>query len=276
MYRGGDAVRRRSDGLRARIGLGRALSVVLPAALLLGTTAGPAFAAKKHRHHRVKSHFSDAAMTLFGSTVPKTTAASDASSVEVAMKFRSAKPGWVTALRFYKGSPNTGTHVGSLWSATGSLLGSVTFAAETASGWQTATLSQPVAINAGTTYIASYHAPRGRYAERINGFSSSVTKAPLTATGSRYVYSSSSAFPTKSYDNTNYYVDVVFTTTAPIFSGPPPVPPLPDPVPVPIPTPIPTIPPLPLPTPTPTSTPTPTPTAPATPTPTAAGTAEPK
>ena len=54
------------------------------------------------------------------------------------------------ALRFYKGSSNTGTHVGHLWSAAGTLLGTAAFAAETASGWQEAALAQPVAIVAGT------------------------------------------------------------------------------------------------------------------------------
>jgi hypothetical protein len=30
-----------------------------------------------------------------------------------------------------------------------------------------------------------------------------------------YTYASSSAFPTSNYDSSNYWVDVVFTTTAP-------------------------------------------------------------
>ena len=40
-------------------------------------------------------------------------------------------------IRFYKAVANTGTHVGSLWTASGQLLASATFTGETASGWQT-------------------------------------------------------------------------------------------------------------------------------------------
>ena len=45
--------------------------------------------------------------------------------------------GTVTGVRFYKAAANTGTHIGSLWSATGTQLASATFTNETASGWQT-------------------------------------------------------------------------------------------------------------------------------------------
>ena len=55
------------------------------------------------------------------------------------MKFRSDQAGFVKGVRFYKGSGNTGTHVGSLWSVTGTLLASATFTNESASGWQEAT-----------------------------------------------------------------------------------------------------------------------------------------
>ena len=48
-------------------------------------------------------------------------------------------------VRFYKGSGNTGTHVGSLWSSTGARLATATFQNESAAGWQTATLSPAVA-----------------------------------------------------------------------------------------------------------------------------------
>ena len=69
--------------------------------------------------------------------------------------------GTVTAVRFYKGAGNTGTHVGSLWDAGGGRLGQVTFTNETATGWQTATFATPVAVTAGTTYVVSYYAPDG-------------------------------------------------------------------------------------------------------------------
>jgi hypothetical protein len=72
--------------------------------------------------------------------------------------------GNITDIRFYKGTENTGTHVGHLWDSTGGLLATVTFANETATGWQQAALSTPVAITANTTYVVSYYAPAGNYA----------------------------------------------------------------------------------------------------------------
>ena len=45
--------------------------------------------------------------------------------------------GQVTGIRFYKAAANTGTHVGSLWSATANCSRQATFTNETASGWQT-------------------------------------------------------------------------------------------------------------------------------------------
>ena len=76
----------------------------------------------------------------------------------------------MTGIRFYKASTNSGTHIGSLWSASGTLLASATFTGESASGWQQVNFSTPVAIAASTTYIAGYLAPNGHYSDTSNGF----------------------------------------------------------------------------------------------------------
>ena len=52
--------------------------------------------------------------------------------------------GWVSGVRFYKGTGNSGTHTGSLWTDGGTLLATGTFTGETASGWQT--LEFPTAV----------------------------------------------------------------------------------------------------------------------------------
>src|SRR5512143_1525136 len=70
--------------------------------------------------------------------------------IESGMKFRSDVNGYVTGVRFYKNSYNTGTHVAHLWTRTGSLLASATFGVETPYGWQTVYFASPVAINANT------------------------------------------------------------------------------------------------------------------------------
>ena len=117
----------------------------------------------------------------------------------------------MTGIRFYKGTGNVGTHIGNLWSSTGTQLATATFTGESATGWQQVSFSQPVQIQANTTFIASYFAPSGNYADDLNFFTSPFTSGPLTATGSLYLYSASSGFPTQTFANSNYYVDLVFS-----------------------------------------------------------------
>ena len=114
---------------------------------------------------------------------------------------------------------STGTHVGSLWSNTGTRLAGVTFPAGTASGWQQADFAQPVAVTAGTTYVASYFTP-SRYAVDGSYFRNGpTTRGPLTALqdgtdGGNGLYrytSTAGVFPTNSYNGENYWVDVVFS-----------------------------------------------------------------
>ena len=83
--------------------------------------------------------------------------ANDTTAVELGVKFHASANGLITGIRFYKGPQNTGPHVADLWSSTGTLLATATFTNETASGWQQVNFSNPVAITAGTTYVASYH-----------------------------------------------------------------------------------------------------------------------
>ena len=156
------------------------------------------------------------------STQPTTPSANDPNAVNVGVKFTPSGSGWITAIRFYKGAANTGTHVGSLWSTTGTLLGRVTFASESTAGWQQATFASPIPVAAGTTYVASYFAPRGGYAVTAAGFGSvAVSNPPLTAPQSAagsgngvYLYGKSPAFPNVTFNASNYWVDVVFTTNA--------------------------------------------------------------
>src|SRR5262245_55775212 len=97
------------------------------------------------------------------SAAPDFTDSGPDAAVELGLKFSPQVDGFVTAIRFYKSAANTETHVGNLWSAAGTLLGSTTFANETTSGWQVAQLPTPVAVVAGTTYVVSYHTSVGHY-----------------------------------------------------------------------------------------------------------------
>ncbi len=152
------------------------------------------------------------------SNIPKTLADSDTAAVELGVKFRSDIAGFVTGIRFYKGSANTGTHVGSLWAANGTRLASATFVNEVATGWQQVNFATPVAISANTLYVASYHAPKGGYSIDTEYFASAgADKAPLhfpagSASGGNGVYRyGTSGFPNQSWNSSNYWVDVVFS-----------------------------------------------------------------
>src|ERR1019366_2968597 len=151
--------------------------------------------------------------TLFSpSLVPSIVTVADTNSVELGFKFQADTNGEITGIRFYKGSLNVGTHIADLWSSTGTLLATATFTNETASGWQQVNFSNPVAITAGTTYVASYHT-NGDYSADPNYFSTSHVSGDLTApSGSNgvYAYGSGGLFPSNSFNSTSYGVDVVF------------------------------------------------------------------
>ena len=99
------------------------------------------------------------------SVVPANPSQDDSSPIELGVKFAADVDGWISGIRFYKGAGNTGTHVGRLWTAGGTKLAQATFTDETATGWQTVRFATAVEIDAGTTYVASYHAPNGHYAD---------------------------------------------------------------------------------------------------------------
>jgi hypothetical protein len=139
-------------------------------------------------------------------------------SVELGVKLRADQDGFITAIRFYKASTETGTHAVNLWSRNGSLLGSATSSGETGSGWQQVNFDSPIAVSANTTYVASYHS-NGRFGYDMNAFTSAgIDASPLHALRSGadgpngvYAYGTASTFPTTTFNDANYFVDVVFT-----------------------------------------------------------------
>lgn len=151
------------------------------------------------------------------SAVPSVVAAPDTTAVELGVKFRTEVPGAITGVRFYRGSlANEGPHTGRLWTAGGSLLASAPFESRGV-GWQTVRFGQPVPIQPGTTYVASYFAPRGRYAADNLFFARQGHRAgPLEALadgadgGNGVFHTGGNRFPRETYMATNYWVDVLF------------------------------------------------------------------
>jgi hypothetical protein len=145
----------------------------------------------------------------------------DANPVELGVRFKSERSGYVSGIRFYKGSGNTGTHIGSLWSNIGQLLATATFGPESATGWQQVNFTFPVAITANTYYIASYHTNTGHYGIDPGYFASAFLDNPplhappdfVAGPNGTYAYSTISTVPFLSYNGANYWVDVVFRHT---------------------------------------------------------------
>ena len=130
--------------------------------------------------------------------------------------------GFVTGVRFYKGPQNTGTHTGSLWTASGQLLATATFTNESASGWQQVNFASPVAITAGTTYIASYYTPSALLGDRSYSNSQYIRRCTSPPAAERSLWGERLPHPGL---GGNYWVDVVFTppadTGAPTVPHPP-------------------------------------------------------
>ena len=82
------------------------------------------------------------------------------------------------------------------------------------------TFATPVAVTVGSTYVASYLDPAGHYSATGGAFASSNIDSPplyglatTTTPNGLYLYGAATAFPTATYNATNYYVDPVFSLT---------------------------------------------------------------
>ncbi|MCI0350777.1 MAG: DUF4082 domain-containing protein [Acidobacteriales bacterium] len=188
-------------------------------AVLAGTTGGIKRSSGEDLGLNLSWRFTTCCSVWGPTIVPPIIQSGDTAAVEVGVKFRSDVDGFVTGIRFYKGPANTGTHVGHLWTRDGVLISSATFTNETASGWQEVSFPTAVAVSAGTTYIASYHAPNGRYSLALDFFVSATDQPPLhflqdgqDGGNGVFSYGGNGTFPTSTFRASNYWVDIVFTT----------------------------------------------------------------
>ena len=148
----------------------------------------------------------------------------DPNPVELGVRFTVSTPGYVSAIRYYKTSGNTGVHVGSLWTSHGRRLAKVTFSSETATGWQVALLAEPIPLLPGRTYVASYHTNTGRYAAEVGVFANGATigNSTIRATSGVRRYGAG-GFPL-ARKTAAYFVDVFFTPQSSASSGSDPTP----------------------------------------------------
>ncbi len=153
--------------------------------------------------------------TLFDdSTQPGVPQSDDGAAVTLGVRFSPTVDGTVTGVRFYKGVGNTGSHVGSLWSVSGTRLATGTFSGESSAGWQTLTFDQPVSVSSGAEYVASYRTGVGRYSYSSGAFGDAdLSRPPLRVTRTAGAYSYADGYPGNTASS-SYLVDVVFLKAA--------------------------------------------------------------
>ncbi len=200
---------------------------------LIGVSLGIAAANASPSHANNRLHI----FSLLGTTHPRVLSANTGIPLELGTRFTPSADGTVIGIRFYKAPLNTGVHTGTLWTENGQRLATVTFTHESASGWQDARLSKPLALRRGSHYYVSYHDPHGHFSytlhyfdkqratKYLNGAQNNVEhrNGVLRATTHNY-------FPTLSGGGTNFFVDIDFvpkggtpasTTTTPTTADPP-------------------------------------------------------
>ena len=151
------------------------------------------------------------AQTLLTMAVPAMENCTDNVPYELGLRVMSDIAGQVTALRFWKCTRDTGTHMGHVWNTNGQLLASITFANETASGWQQQALSGPLAIGSNTEYVVSVSTgPGGYLPATLNVFGTPLVNGHLsTPAGDSGRFGLAGTFPTSSSPH-NYFRDLVF------------------------------------------------------------------
>ena len=154
------------------------------------------------------------AETIFIAQVPSNRGI-DGITYEMGVKFQSSIAGNVTGIRFWRDiAQDAATITGRLWSAGGSLLGSVVIPAGAPDAWNSALFASPIAIQANTTYVASTNIGGDQhYAFGAGGLASSISNGQhlSTVVGSNGVYSATAGtFPDQSFGDANYWRDVIF------------------------------------------------------------------
>jgi N,N-dimethylformamidase beta subunit-like protein/uncharacterized protein DUF4082/Big-like domain-containing protein len=130
---------------------------------------------------------------------------------ELGTKVTVSQTASLVALRFWKEPGETGTHIGRVWTSSGTLLASATYANETASGWQRQPLATPLTLSPGQTYTISV-GMNSVYAKTTAGLAQSISAGPISsvADGANGVFNlTAGSFPSSSWQSSNYFVDGV-------------------------------------------------------------------
>lgn len=145
-----------------------------------------------------------------------------------------AVAGYITGVRWWCPTTNTGTYTVAVWdlSGDGTAIGGVALATKVHSGtptggaWNVTTLDTPIAVTSAKTYRLGVNNSQGRYVASGGVMGSTITNGNVSAPGAggttkagfatsqgTYNISSALTLPTSSFNSSNYFVDVAFSTT---------------------------------------------------------------
>jgi Domain of unknown function (DUF4082) len=136
--------------------------------------------------------------------------------ITVGLKFFTQIATTVTGVRFYKIAGMAGPHTGLIYDNTGTLVQSIAFGTETASGWQSVDFTAPVALPANTTYMIAVFMADGNYTATQHALTAAITNGALTAPASTgpppnqnglFTYGVAAALPASGNLDQNYWVD---------------------------------------------------------------------
>jgi hypothetical protein len=177
------------------------------------------------------------------STIPNFSDFNDGNGLTLGVKFKASKNGYINGVRFFRGNATNTVYSVALWSETGQLLATGKIEGDSTlprNAWIEVPFTKPdgikaqVAITANRTYIASYYNKSGQYVALNNGLDNEIFVNLANAAGSVrlaalggianngngvYKYASATQnpatlneFPNESFRNSNYYVDVMYST----------------------------------------------------------------
>ncbi|HEY3183437.1 MAG TPA: Ig-like domain-containing protein, partial [Gaiellaceae bacterium] len=130
-------------------------------------------------------------------------------SLELGVKIRVDQPTRLSAVRFYKDTLETGSHIARVWDAAGVQVAQVSFVGETASGWQRQTFPAPPLLVAGVVYTVSVNA-NANFGQTFGALAAQIDSGPLhsVADGQNGVFGDAAgSFPTQSFNSSSYFVD---------------------------------------------------------------------
>jgi hypothetical protein len=162
--------------------------------------------------------------TIFTNQAPKATEGDRDMRYELGTKFKTTVGARVVKARVYASASEEGEHTVRLWRAADSTLVAGPYAwsfAAGTEGWKEFTLPEPVVIEGNTDYIVAVTNGTDQWYFCTEGaFNSPINNGPfVTYVGSGLFGTTLGDMPEQTWNNSNYYRDVV-VETLPVASGP--------------------------------------------------------